>query len=173
MNYISTKLFKKTGGTIQSVVRSLHFVLSVIKMTLDSCAQRRGSLGEQYPSCGSHLGTRRWTLSGVETGKRKRGKWLKVHLQCKSRKSTKRRQIQNGSVSTAYCDLSPRLPVSSRVLRAEEPMPAPPAHLLLPSPRGHAPLPCPCHLHFLGQLKALAPLVLFHLLSFCTNILDI
>ena len=93
MNYISTKLFEKTGGTIQSVARSLHFVLSVIKMTLGSCAQRRGSLGEQCPGCGSHLGTRRWTLSGVETGKRKRGKWLKVHLQCKSRKSTKRRQI--------------------------------------------------------------------------------
>lgn len=173
MNYISTKLLEKTGGAIQSIARSMHFVLSVIKMTLDSRAQRHGSLGEQCPGCGTHLGPRRRTLSGAETGKRKRGKWLKVHLQCKSRKNTKRRQIQDRSGSTASWDLSPRLPVSSRVLSAEEPTPAPPAHLLLLSPRGHTPIPSPHHLHLPGPLKALAPLILFLLLSFGTNILDI
>ena len=89
----------------------------------------------------------------------------------KTKKKKEEERYRSGSI--ASCDLSPGLPVSSRVLRAEGSMPAPPAHLLILSPRGHTPLPSPHHLHLLGQLKALASPVLFRLLSFCTNNLDV
>lgn len=123
------------------------------------CAEAWKS-GEQCPGCGTHLGPRRRTLSGVETEREKEAKWLKVHLQCKSRK------IQKEDRYRTEVGLQPPgieaygLPVSSRVLSAEGANACPPVTPPSQSQGTHSD-PSPHHLHLPGLLKALAPLILF------------
>lgn len=144
------KLLEKQVEPYRAYFEEYAFCVKYDKDDFGQPSKRHGSLGEQCPGCGTH-----WVPGGpcLGRGGRKRGKWLKVHLQWNQGKIQKT-DTGDQSGSTASWDLSPRLPVSwSHSARGAKRLPLTLCLLLL-SPRGHTPIPSPHHLHLPGPAQS-------------------